>query len=428
MSPTGSDVNDCSERSPCREIRRGVSLATAPGDVLLVEDGTYGPFTVDGSKGEPGRPITIFALGKQAVVRPDPRCHGQRACRDNIVIRRAHHVVIDGLSSFGAPRASVAVFYGANITIRNGTFFDNGRWGIFSSFADDLLIEHDEVRRTRREHGIYLSNSGDRPVVRANVLRDNDGSGIQINADAREKPEVDKSGKSFYDGVADGIVSGASIERNLLVRNGAGAIANKGRRRGAAINLDGVQDSIVQGNVLHDNAATGIAAFGDADGIVDKGDDGDGRFGPSGLSILHNTIVMPEGSRSALQLRQSAGKNVVRNNILFHADRRRAGLELVTEADASLVTSDGNVLDRVIVAEKARPLDVWKKERGKDARSFSVPFARLFADAAKGDYRLQTRSPAARAAADDTADARPDFLGKPRRPDKHSIGACEALR
>ena len=134
-----------------------MKLATAPGDVLLVEDGEYARFTVDGLRGEPGRPIMIFAVGKRVLVLPDRDCKNKNSCRDNIIVRRSRHVVLDGISSHGAPRAAVAVFYGTNITIRNGMFFDSGRWGIFSSFADDMLVENNEIRRSRREHGIYLS-------------------------------------------------------------------------------------------------------------------------------------------------------------------------------------------------------------------------------------------------------------------------------
>ena len=51
-----------------------------------------------------------------------------------------------------------------------------------------------------------------------------------------------RAARSLYDGVADGLVTGASIERNLIIGNGGGALANNKKRRGAAINLDGVQD------------------------------------------------------------------------------------------------------------------------------------------------------------------------------------------
>ncbi len=396
VSPQGRDGNDCSEASPCREIRRAITLATAPGDVLLVADGEYASFIANGLRGEPSRPITIFATGHAAVVQPDPNCQ-KKHCRDTIVIRNSHDVVLDGLTSNAAPRAAVAIFYGTHVTVRHGRFGDNGRWGIFSSFSDDVQLEHNEIYRSRREHGIYLSNSGDRPVIRFNVLHDNDGCGIHMNGDYREKPEADRSGRSLYAGQTDGIISGAVIDGNVIYRNGSGGIAKRNRRGGAGINLDGVWDSVVKNNVLFDNAAMGIAAFGDADGLPDDSkeeDDGDGRFGPRGLTITHNTVIMPEGARHALQLRLSRGTNTVSNNILHHKDPRRAGLDLVTPGDAHLVTSNGNVLDRVAIADRVQPLDVWKRQSGQDKQSLSVPLARLLIAPAQGDYSLQPTSPA----------------------------------
>jgi hypothetical protein len=433
VSPRGRDTNDCSEANPCREIRRAITLATAPGDVLLVADGEYAGFTANGLRGEPARPITIFATGHSAIVRSDPECTKKKPCRDTIIIRNSRHVVIDGLTSHQAPRAAVAIFYGDHITVRNGHFGDNGRWGIFTMFADDVVLEHNEVYGSRKEHGIYLSNSGDRPIVRFNVIHDNDGCGIHVNGDYREKPESDKSGKSFYAGPVDGLVSNAVIEGNLIYRNGSGVLANRKRRGGAGINLDGVWDSVVQANVLFENAAIGIAAFGDADGVEDDSkEDGDGRFGPRGLNIQHNTIVMPEGSRHALQLRLSRGVNTVSNNILHHTDRRRAGLDLVTPADAMLVTSNGNVLDRVAVSDRVEPLAAWTRESGQDKQSLSIPLARLFVDPARGDYSLLPSSPAAHLAPVNTTvvqqqQQQRDFLGKaPRNGRRSSAGACEA--
>lgn len=429
VSPRGRDDNDCSEARPCREIRRAITLATAPGDVLLVADGEYASFTANGLRGELSRPITIFATGRSAVVRSEPECT-KKQCRDTVVIRNSRHVVIDGLTVQHAARAAVAIFYGAHVTVRNGHFSDNGRWGIFSSFADDVLLEHNEIHGSRREHGIYLSNSGDRPVVRFNVIHDNDGCGIHVNGDYREKPESDRSGRSLYGGQVDGLVSHALIEGNLIYRNGSGALAKRKRRGGAGINLDGVWDSNIQGNVLFDNAALGIAAFGDADGVEDDSkEDGDGRFGPRGLTIQHNTIVMPEGSRHALQLRLARGVNTVASNILYHADRRRAGLDLATPGDAVLVTSNGNVLDRVAVADRVRPLATWIQESGQDKQSLSIPLSRLFVDPVRGDYSLLPTSPAARLApVNTTVVQQRDFLGKaPRNGQRQSAGACEAL-
>jgi len=433
VSPAGRDSNPCTENAPCREIQRALTLATKPGDLVLVADGDYSAFVADGLRGEPSRPIVVFATGQRANVRSTPNCK-KKQCRDTIVIRDSRHVVIDGLSVHGATRAAVAIFYGSHITVRQGEFRDNGRWGIFTSFVDDVVLEYNDIFRSRREHGIYLSNSGDRPIVRFNVLHDNDGCGIHVNGDYREKPEMDRSGKSLYGGSVDGIVSGALIEGNLIYRNGSGGIGNKKRRGGAGINLDGVWDSVIKNNVLFDNSGIGIAAFGDEDGINDDSkDDGDGRFGPRGLTITHNTVAMPHGSRPALQIRASRGTNHVAKNILFHQDRRRPGMEFGTSGDAVLVTSNGNVVDRISVADRVQPLEAWKVESGQDKQSSSVPWERLFKDPSRGDYTLQSNSPAFRIAMPETPTSVQNQQQKQENksserslsiPNRCSIGAC----
>jgi parallel beta-helix repeat protein len=85
---------------------------------------------------------------------------------------------------------------------------NNGRWGIFTDFADDLFLIGNECYGSVLEHGIYHSNSSDRGVLRGNYCHDNWSSGIQINADPSQG--------------GDGISSDCVVDRNLLVRNGLG--------------------------------------------------------------------------------------------------------------------------------------------------------------------------------------------------------------
>jgi hypothetical protein len=382
VGPRGNDAGDCSAAAPCREIKRAVPLL-APGDLLVIDSGEYRRFTWVGPRGRADAPITLFAEAG-AVVRGIEGCgRRDRSCRDAILIDRADHLVIDGLGATGATRAGLAIELSQHVTVRNGVFVDNGRWGVFSSFVDDLTIEHVEAAASRTEHGIYASNSGDRTVIRRNWVHDNRACGIQINADWSVKDPA-----HAYPGEVDGITTGALIEGNIVFRNGKGG--------GAAINLDGVQDSTVRNNLLVDNAASGIVAYGDEDGVEDMSrDDGDGRQGPRGMVIAHNTVVQAPGARAALTVRYSVGRNLVRNNVLYHPDG--PSIMVGGDKDVAHLDSDHNVIGRVDIDGHSTDgglvdLGAWRR-RGRDRHSLATAGPSDLFAAAGCDFTPAVSSP-----------------------------------
>ena len=145
VSPTGSDASACTAAAPCRQIRRALTLVTA-GDTILVADGSYLGFDVDDIHGAPGAPITIKARGAAAQVIPTT---DRSDNRDTIFVTFSSYIVVDGLRSSNANRAAVRVDQSPNVTIRNGVFGNNGTWGIFTDFSDDLLLEKQRVLRQR---------------------------------------------------------------------------------------------------------------------------------------------------------------------------------------------------------------------------------------------------------------------------------------
>ena len=68
----------------------------------------------------------------------------------------------------------------------------------------------------------------------------------------------------------DGIITGAVVEQNIIHDNGLGG--------GSAINADGVQDSLIENNVLYNNHGSGIALYRI-----------DGGGGSSGNTVINNT-------------------------------------------------------------------------------------------------------------------------------------------
>lgn len=359
VSPTGSDENRGSEAAPFREIRRAVQ-STSAGDTILVADGTYLGFDVDGKEGAALAPITIKAVGTGAVVLPTS---DREDNRDTIFISSSAYVVVDGLRSYNANRAAARVDQSSHVTIRNCVFGTNARWGIFTDFSDDLLIEHNECFGSLSEHGIYISSSGDRPVVRGNSCHDNFGAGIQLNAN------VNNGG--------DGIITGALIENNVCFGNGAAG--------GGVLNLDGVQDSVVRNNLLfNNNQATGIVNYQD-----------DGAAGPRGMVIIHNTVDQPATGRWCLSIADSTGPNLVSNNILYTRHAFRGSLEYGSAEDVQNTDSDYNVISRVTpdFDDTVLTLQEWQA-LGGEQHSIDAAATALWVNADGADYHLSRTSPA----------------------------------
>jgi parallel beta-helix repeat protein len=389
VGPGGNDANPGTEALPFRQIRKAVS-AVQPGDTVRVADGDYLGFDVFNQTGASNAPITFRASGPNAVV---TKTTDRSDNRDTIHIEDCAYVVMDGFRSFTANRAALRVQGGHHVEIRNCVFGNNATWGLFTGFSDDLLIENNECFGSVTQHGIYVSNSGDRPTLRGNRCHDNFGGGIQLNADVNIQP-------------GDGIITGALLENNVLYNNGAGG--------GGAFNLDGVQDSIVRNNLLFNNHASGIIFF-----------QIDGAEGPRGNQVYHNTIDMAADGRWALNFLQAAGTNVARNNILLTRHSFRGGLRFGDATDVANTDSDYNIVTRITPDDNAvLTLAEWQAQ-GHELHSLTATYSAVFVDDAAANYHLKTNSPALNAA-QSLAGVSADFYGTPRpagpRPD---IGCYE---
>ncbi|MET0552189.1 MAG: right-handed parallel beta-helix repeat-containing protein [Vicinamibacteria bacterium] len=355
VAPTGGGAA-CSQAAPCREIGQAL-LLVAPGDTVLVADGSYLGFDVDDIDGLPGQPITIRATGSGAVVT------AAAARPDSIFIRLSDWIVIDGLRASNASVGGVRAIDSRHLTIRNGVFGNNGERGIFAGFAEDLVLENNECFGSVSGSGISVTNSGDRPVVRGNRLHGNAASGLQFNADAS--------------GGGDGLITGALVENNVIHGNGAAG--------GAGVTMDGLQDATVRNNLLYDNHASGIAAYRI-----------DGAEGPRGLRILHNTIDQAANGRWALTLANTAGPNLVRNNVLFNRHPARGSIAYATATDVANTDSDYNVMDRVTPDDDVTVYDLaqWQAQGHEPHSALPGLLGALFVNPNAGDYRLPALSPA----------------------------------
>jgi parallel beta-helix repeat protein len=393
VAPTGNDANAGTQASPFREIRKGIAVVRA-GDTVLVADGSYKGFDITSMNGSSSAWIAIRAQGGNAVVNVTTDRYDNR---DTMYVGSSSYILLDGLRAFNANRAAVRVTVSNHVTVRNGVYGNNTTWGIFTDFSDDLLLENNECFGSKQQHGIYVSNTCVRPTVRGNRIHDNASAGLHMNGDAS------------MGGI--GIITGALVEKNIIYSNGVTGAA--------AINMDGVQDSIVRCNVLYNNHATGICGFRI-----------NAAQGPKGLTIYNNTVDMASDGRWALRISESVGMNTVRNNILNTRNTGRGGLCTATTADMANVDSDFNIMDKVTADDNVTctivTLAQWQA-LGHELHSLSASNTSLYVNLSAADYHLLSNAPAINRGYDGIISAgETDRDGNPRISGSHvDIGAYE---
>ena len=363
VSPSGNDKAFGSAQAPWRTLQKAAD-ATRPGDTVLVSAGSYAGFIMgwDAKKsGLPSAPISFKAAAGTIINARNAKTP------DGINLEGASYIVIDGFSikneTKTLDRAGIRSVRNSGVVIRNNRCEGMGTWGIFTSFSENVLIEKNITANSVKEHGIYVSNSADNPVVRQNTVFGNADSGIQLNGD------VSQGG--------NGIISGALIEANMIHANGT--------RGGAGINLDGVQNSVVRNNLLYDNHSSGIALFQDCGG------------GPSKNNlVVNNTVIQAENGRWAIKITGKATGNVVYNNILHHLGRSRGAVAISPDCVAGLI-SDFNIVDGRFTrdgGDSILSLSQWREAVAQDVHSLAATPERLFVNPAADDYHLCAGSPA----------------------------------
>jgi parallel beta-helix repeat protein len=326
-----------------------------PGDTVHVLDGSYQGFYVERS-GTPGNPITFKAEGPAVLITAD---NGRTP--DGINVENAAHVVIDGFVVNDRTRTGVRTAVSQFVTIRNCTLGNNGRWGILTGFADDVTIENNVAHHSQIEHGIYVGNSADRPVIRGNHVYDNHANGIHMNGDASLG--------------GDGVISNALVEGNVIHGNGAAG--------GSGINMDGVSDSVIRNNLLYDNHASGISLYRI-----------DGGTGSQRNLVVNNTVVVAADGRWALNVNNGSSGNRALNNVFYTFHSFRGAISIDDTSLPGFVSDYNALMDRFSVngGNSVIGLTAWRA-RGFEAHSFLASPSDLFVTPGV-DFHLSPTSPA----------------------------------
>jgi parallel beta-helix repeat protein len=316
---------------------------------VTVRSGSYVGFYVESINATAARPLVFRAEPGARISAPGPLpsrpplntatyTHVWPLYPHAITIQRSSHVIIDGFELTGMPgrtydndgnliqKGGSGIYAEASrfLTFRHNNSHDNGRWGMFTAFCDDTLIEDNVAANSGTEHGIYLSNSGDRAVVRRNVFSGNNQAGLQINADNT----YDSDDYRLF-AYPDGVSSHNVIEDNVIRDNGLGGAAG--------LNFDGVSDSLITRNVITNNHATGIALFQD-----------NGRTGSQRNLVTDNWISMAADGRWGLLTLGCQPQEIDGNNHCTDADVPTLP-EWTQRPPAFASGSTGNIIVRNVV-------------------------------------------------------------------------------
>jgi parallel beta-helix repeat protein len=401
--PGASDSNPGTAGAPFATIQKAADLVN-PGDTVDVRPGTYTGAKFSRS-GTSGSQITIHGEAG-AIVNSSP---SQNTNHDNLWIRDASYITIEGFEVKTAGRSGIAVqgepapdeVHG--IIIQNNNCHDNSRWGIFTGYAEGITIRNNNTSFSGLEHGIYVSNSADNPVITGNISHDNHASGIQINAD----PAL----------AGDGIISNAVMDSNIIYNNGVGG--------GAAINLASVVNSRFSNNLLYGNHAGGIAGWDD--GNCPCPPSGGFIFGTHDNKIYNNTIVQASDGRFAISLLDGSTNNEIKNNILMQ-ETGRGSINMDSTSEPG-TNSDYNAVVNVFSADDGDhfiTLAAWQA-RGHDAHSFVTNSGALFVNAGANDYHLSATSPALDTGTPVSLSLDLEGNSRPQGP-KYDIGAYEKVQ
>jgi parallel beta-helix repeat protein len=314
-SPNGADTNPGTMFRPWKTLQAG-KKSLKPGDALLLADGQYPGGVRQSGDGLPGKPITFRAINPgRAVIRGD-----WSAERDAFFIYESDWITVDGLVLQSAQRVGIYVSGSNHVTVQNCTMRNNGVAGMLTGYCDDLLIQNNEAAYNREQHGIYISNGGDRPVLRDNVCHDNGRCGIQLNGDGKMvRPQLGARG--------DGIIANALLDGNIAYNNGL--------MGGAAINLLSVRYSRISNNLVFNNLAGGISLWNDNRKTALQ-------WGSKNNLIAYNTIYFrPTEGRWCLSFTNGCTDNLVANNILAGGARGAYQFDLTSSfsADHNLLFS-----------------------------------------------------------------------------------------
>jgi len=353
VSNSGSDSNTGLDADNAFETLQHAADQVTAGDTVLVASGAYVGFDLREAFGTENAPIVFKTLGEEVLINQSGPVRD-----DGVNIENCAYIVIDGftVNDMTGNGNGIRVVVSDHCVVRNCRCDNNAERGIFTAFTDDILIEYNVCSNSVDEHGIYVSNSSDRPVVRYNECYGNNNIGIHFNGDLSEG--------------GDGIISDAEVYGNIIYENNLAA----------GINMDGVENPVIYNNVIYNNHfGQGIALFQQ-----------DGAIPTRGAKVYNNTIIVPEDGRWGILVKNGSNINTeIYNNIIINLHQWRGSIAL---ENTQQFKSNYNILsDKMGLTGdgSSAPLVDWQI-LGLDINSaVANPLGQIFVGHENGDFHLR---------------------------------------
>lgn len=392
-----------------RTLQEAADVAKG-GDLIAVMPGMYAGFVLeDKPSARDGRYIHFKAMGRPG----DVVINQASSNRDWMILLRAtHHVIIQGFNLAGhnvpgldpaSPRAGIMLDgdFGLtgkqthHIVVIDNFSHNHRKWGLHSRDTHTVLIQNNLFAISAMEHSAYVSDGSDNYVIRRNIFFGSKASGLQCNLDTVS---------SFHDLIRNPLLSGYRKEEptrewalgliklatekfgennfpdgrgiNFIIEDNV--INGNGKAGAGSLNLAGLQDSLIQNNLIYGNYNHGIAQWGDANpydrSYVEPGPTSSDQvkgpldlplWGCHGNLIRNNTVLMSNAGRAAMQCRDGSWGSKMRNNIFIND--KTSSVEIDNSSIYKLDSSDSviNTLTYTDIQDALKSLAINLPEGSK---------------------------------------------------------------
>lgn len=247
VSPSGNDINSCTQASPCKTIKRGISQAQS-GDIVIVEAGTYREYVLV------NKPITIRAEGDVIIDGSTISSSSQ----EGLIQVSSNNVQVDGFEIANSKGYGLAVISASNGEYRNNVIHNTKDAGIWMRDGQGNLFDGNELYLTVLNNSISIN--GDTPTCNPN----SSGWASSINSWGSASNNTFKN-NFVHDNCGEGTVvyDGDVFEDNTFMNNWS-----------VEIYIDTHSGAVVRNNTI-DNTKQ----------YFPRGSDGAWRSIPSGIGL-----------------------------------------------------------------------------------------------------------------------------------------------